>query len=278
MIREAFIKHSTFEAILLPKCNDEPKSWRYCQKSHMVHTKDYYFIIIVYFLRYRNELLIDKPFEVRSKYIDQIKGTNVISAETTSPGTPHDIWTMLYRKYKNSNSKRYPIDGIVLRHRKSTVSKAPYQYRFPKNLLFNIDTMSKYNVDGQCTLRLSLNNKFNFGVVENCTICIIYAHDDQYYYICFFDRGKFVFKHVAKSDRLTDLTRKKIHYRNDKIIVQDCKIIPNVVAFVRVYYNNNQNFSDRRLQSRYAIVGYEFKFITSMYDIPYSSVQWFDYI
>lgn len=149
LIHELFNRHSTFEAILLPNSNNEPKSWRYCgQKSHKVHTKDYYFIVVVDVLRYRNELLIDKPFELRAKYISRIKGTNVIHAETICPESGQDSWTQLYKRYKNSNSQFYPIDGIVLRHKKSTAAKAPYQYRFPKHLLFNINTLTNQCLEG----------------------------------------------------------------------------------------------------------------------------------
>lgn len=112
---------------------------------------------------------------------------------------------------------------------------------------------------------------------EICTVIIIYAHDDDYYNTCVYDRKKYKFIYEASMEKLTDHWREPLRYRNDPIYVHDAVIMPMGVAFLRVYHNYNDNYKNFNSKncSKRTILGYEHKLTISMYDVPYKSHCWF---
>lgn len=281
LIEEEFSKHSTFVAVLLPKSREPtpvPKSWRYSGlKTDRVHRKNYYFIVIVDVLRFRDTLLIDRPFKERQKYITMIKGVNVIHAATIAPNglDVSDAWSRHQHQHAEASSQLYHIDGVVLRHKNSTAVKPPNQFRFSKSLLHIIDTQANVRLYGDCSVISRLDVHFSPTMAERCTICLIYGHDEHYYYCCKFDRRAFTFVHDVKLERTCDLHRQSVRYRNDRIVVQNHQVLPRGIALVRVYHNCNKSLTNPLVDSTRAILGYEFKFTTSMYDLPFLYETWF---
>lgn len=98
-------------------------------------------------------------------------------------------------------------------------------------------------------------------MVKHREIIIVYAHDDENLYACYFDRDEKQFIH-ALTINYTYLSIPKISYRQP-FYVKNCKTEPMGYALVRVYYND---FSDLN-----TIIAIDVKKTISIYNIPYKS-------
>jgi len=241
---------------------------------------EYFVIIIVDVLRVNDVMLVDLPYKERMRYAQSLaKNTdNVIVAKTCSGSNATRLMTLLEREHHDVGFDMFsPINGIMYRKKTSVAKIPPAQYLFSQSVLYNFHKDKFDRIYGSCSLNVPFDSYFPLDMAETCTIVTVYAHDDDYYYTCVYDRVKFIFTHEAIMDRTCDMWRKQIRYRNDLIYVRGAVIMPMGVAFMRVYHNYNQTHrlvgTDNR--SKRVILGYEFKLTTSMYDVPYESCCWF---
>jgi len=280
--------HVTFEAVLLPL--DErgnQRSWRYVRTGDKTNSgcggilsAEHFVIIIVDVLRVNDVMLVDLPYKERMRYAQSLaKNTdNVTVAKTCSGSNATHLSTLLERKHHDDGFDMFsPINGIMYRKKTSVAKIPPVQYLFSQSVLYNFHKDKFDRIYGSCSLNVPFDSYFPLDMAETCTIVIVYAHDDDYYYTCVYDRVKFIFTHETLMDRTCDMWLKQIRYRNDLIYVSSAVIMPMGVAFMRVYHNYNQTHTlvgtDNR--SKRVILGYEFKLTTSMYDVPYESCSWF---
>lgn len=294
LYQKRFPMHATFEAMLVPLDESgRPRSWRYA-RSHRnngdgstsrttsnvmgIMTCQNFALYVVDVFRVRDKLLINEPFHRRVGYARLLECENVHVCDTRAgDDRGHALWDALERGHNEPTTLDpfAPINGVVLRGKNDTALCRSRQYVFSSNVIYNFQKNALTRVSGDCSMRLALDAYFSPDMAELCTVVTIYAHDDQFYYVCRFDRNLFTFVHDVCLDRVCDVWRTRLRYTKDKVYVQDAKLMPMGMAFLRIYHNDNRDFKNVRHDSRRTIVAYESKITTSMYDVPFKRTRWF---
>lgn len=289
LYQKRFPQHATFEAVLMPADErGEPRSWRYVRHTENggsnapvnrtgIATCQNFILFVVDVFRIRNRLLIDEPFSKRIQYARLLKCENVRVADTRTGIKGVELWDAMERQhYINPVLDCFaPINGVFLRHDDDKPSARSRQYIFSSNVIYSFQKNITTRMLGDCSLRLALDSYFSPDMAERCTVVPVYAHDDQFYYTCAFDRDEFTFVHDVRLDRVCDVWRTKLRYKTNAIYVRDALIVPMGIALLRVYHNTNTNFRRIDRDSRRTIVSYETKITTSIHDVPYEPVSWF---
>lgn len=295
LYQKKFPLHATFEAMLVPLDESgRPRSWRYSRSPNTrasilkpastvmgcsgIMTCQNFILYVVDVFRVRDKLLINEPFHKRIRYARLLECENVYVCNTCyGYDRGHVLWDTLERGHNDlvTLDPFAPINGIVLRGKNDIAVRKSKQYVFSSNVIYNFQKNALTQVSGDCSMRLALDSYFSPAMAEQCTVVTIYAHDDQFYYVCRFDRNLFTFVHDVCLDRVCDIWRTHLRYTKDKVYIRDAKLIPMGIAFLRIYHNDNRNFKNMRLDSRRTIIAYESKITTSIYDVPFKRTLWF---
>lgn len=243
-----FTVNATFEAIVLPLDRDKRvRSWRYGVCNNTIA------IFVVDVFRVDHNILVHLPFVKRAAHIKRIGGASVRQIPTDCS------WDSLEQSYHGRADLFDPVVGVVVRHRNASCADPPQAYRFNMTACYDFLTNTVTRLAGNVSLNEFQRLHFNLDMADRRTVCTVYAHDELHYYVCTFDRRRYQFVHYAVLDRLTDIARSKLKYKPESIYVVGAKRQPMGVMFLRVYYSKH----DR------SIIGFEHKFTTSMYDVPY---------
>lgn len=252
MYNARFTVNATFEAIVLPLDRDgRMRSWRYGahnnDKAHRV-------VVVVDVFRIDHRIMVDSPFVERAAHITSVGGTHV-----HVPPPTECTWESLERAYYRRTDLYDPIVGVVLRRGQDTCAEPPRAYRFNMTTCYDFLTNRVHRLAGSVALREFQRVHYNLDMADRRTVCTVYAHDESYYYVCTFDRQRFQFVHCAVLERLSDIARRRPKYTCESVYVLGARREVMGVMFLRVYYSAH----DR------AVVGFEHKLTTSMYDVPY---------
>lgn len=262
----------TFEAIIMPNDkNGNPCAWMYAPISYGNYT-----IAIVDIFRINDKLLLNEPFENRIKYIRKLcisekcryrDSIKLILCDNRNLET--NSWDKIYHDNCEKNDLLKPIVGVVFRRKLALCEEAPDSLYFPLNTFYDTLTNNLKKVDGDVSTRNYGQLRYNLDMSDNRTVCIVYAHDKNYYYVCKFDRFCYHFIHAARIERLSDIERKTIKYRQEPLFVLNAMQPAMGILLLRVYYNVYGI-------KNYKIVGCDVKLTTSIFDIPYNDELFFD--
>ncbi|KAE9522035.1 hypothetical protein AGLY_017555 [Aphis glycines] len=288
LYRKKIDVHATFEAVLLPL--DErgnQRSWRYVRNNDRsvtgcagILSAEHFTLTVVDVLRVNNTVLVDRPFRERMRYAKSLaKNTdNMTVAKTCCGPDATRLWSQLQRRHHTGAYDLFaPVNGVFMRLKTSPACTPAKQFMFSQSVVYDFQRDAFDRLYGPCSLNVPFQSFFPLEMSETCTVVVVYAHDNRYYYTCRYDRRKFTFVHDARLDRVCVDWRERLRYRNDPIYVEGATIMPMGVAFVRVYHNANPNHTAGCTpnRSKRCILGYEYKMTTSMYDVPYEPCSWF---
>jgi len=271
----------TFEAVILPTDSyGNTRSWRYWQYRQNWRM----YIVDVY--RYKQMVLLSKPFEERIIYAKKIANGNEILS------IPDNLKSIdyLFKEYRKNKDIYDSIIGIYRRHRKHILCEPSLQQlsmlengndrlntsnlRSPKtikhidhrrnsyilfNLLYTFDMLDLKVIplDKSCDInRLHMN----LEMADYKVLCLGYGHTESKIYLCRYDRTCHQFVHSATLERL-NIESCKLHYKPDKIYVINNKIIPQGILYLRVYFDINYN-----------VVGYDTKITDGRFKLPYDNI------
>ncbi|CAH0393286.1 unnamed protein product [Bemisia tabaci] len=302
---ERFESHATFEAVVLPLDRTGAlRSWRYNPRPkwskgakprtrrHTKIEKPDFVLKVVDVFRFEDGVLYDTPFEKRVDFIERIGG-RLIQCSSYSQDQAH--LEMLERDHRSSLDPFHPITGIMYRRCDSSYDEKPLIFKFRPihyyDFFSNEFVSPTLSADKVSVIGKPLSNIHGILidpeiVAEYRTVCIVYAHDKECYFVCKFDRDLFHFKHAGTLLRGTDISRKKPKYKRERIYVQNAKRIPMGIMLLRVYYNKEKGQMwwweeneahikrdteniEETFESSYSIVAYEDKITLSMYDVPH---------
>lgn len=284
--------HATFEAIILPvDTHGRLRSWRYKRTpTDSVLFSSSLRVVVVDVLRVHNRILVDEPFSERVGYLKKLFGQQrseskseqptVVPAETVRGHDAEKLWSRLERNYRNTGSHSSfeafePINGLILRSASETRRDECLQYVFAPVSIYSFRTNSVTRLHGRCSLREQLDTYFHVETAEVRTTLIVYAHDEFHYYVCVYDRTTLEFVHHATLARIPKVTLEP-KYRSELIYVRGARKRPAGVAYVRVYHNENDCLVATPGTPGRVILGYDQKLTTSMYDVPYVPVKWYE--
>lgn len=238
------------------------RSWRYW---------DYrvsYVLYVVDLLRIGRDCLTHLTFRKRMSRLQragfETKSDRVFLA-------PNDwCWKTGLRDYMNSGDLFTPIVGVVFRKwDEPGVTTPPYELRFPVSFCYDILTDTVIDV-----LKRKSDNKLprsdrlfiTAEMADTMTVHTVYAHDDNYLYLCHYNREVHQFEHWALLQRIPDEPPTLIlRYRTSESImvlnipdnVSAASIKPRGLLYLRVYYDLAGT-----------VLTYEYKPTTSKYDVP----------
>lgn len=245
-----FNAHITFEAIILPMdIKGFVRSWRYWPY------KNDYVIIPVDVFRYDQNILTDVPFVERQKYIKRIKGKHIRNHYLSDANT--SSWNEIKRNYDERADIYNPIVGIILREKNHTMisHRRHCEYRFPILISFNLKTLQIVRLKEAKDEDVK-NLHYNYEMSDHRKVAVAYGHDENYYYLCSYDRFTHQFKHAAKLERLPYDVGEPT-YKPESIYVICSETQCRGVCYLRIYYNKLKN-----------VIGYETKHTTSKFDVP----------
>lgn len=170
-------------------------------------------------------------------------------------------WNKLEQDIMKRRDVYDPIAGIILRKR-NELNLRTYEYRFNITFAFDLQEMTPINLMNlKKEDAIHYYMHYNPEMSEKRTICIVYGHDDNYYYICVYNRTLHQFIHAGRITRLPyDVDEP--HYKSESIYVINHKTQCRGIFYLRVYYKRNHN---------YKIISYETKLTTSKFDLPFTN-------
>lgn len=239
--------HATFEALILPTTHQNKlRSWRYWPY------RNGYKIIVVDVFRINLHMLTDLPFWERVKYLELIKGENVVPSPITSID---DL-----NRHQHQTDLFSPIRGILLRERNHNCESAAIEYRFNINFYYNYqsDSMCQINSSDTTIRQIHYSNFINLDMARYRTTVIVYSDDVKWYYVCKFHPALYQFVHIGRIEKMLN-DRQEVRYQDERVYVINSKNAVKGVAYMRVYYNHPNTRK---------IVGYDYKKTASFYDLP----------
>lgn len=237
----------TFEAIILPVDKyGHVRSWRYW------HYRKKIIIYIVDVFMFKGQMLLRIPYSERIKYAQHVE--NINQGILQIPQYKNDI-EKLYIQNKDIYD---PIIGIVFRKSEGLVPTQHYEYRF--NLLYAFDLLSEPKIIQlkDCTdiRRIHLN----LEMAEKKTICLAYGHNEDFIFLCHYDRAIHQFIHCAKLQR-SPYEPEPLIYKSEPIFVVNSQIdYPKGLLYLRIYYN-----------SLTQVLGYDRKITDNRFNITYNN-------
>lgn len=245
-----FNKPATFEAIILPITkNKEIKSWRSLEHHDFV-------IIIVDIFRIEQTMFTNLPFIDRHSQIHQITNSKIRYENE------------IFEQYATNNIANCfdpYITGFIYRKKSDLYFHRPIEYRFSLNRYYIYLKNLLYEYHGSISLKknqMHLNVYPNFEMAKYRTVCIAYADDTDFFYICKYRPELFQYVYVGKIRKLPSEKENlsQTEYKQQYIFVINAQIEIKGVLLLRIYYNDTNDYN--------SLMGYEKKITTSIYDIP----------
>lgn len=170
-----------------------------------------------------------------------------------------------YENHKNIQNNKdmfFPIVGTVYRSKNGLCNLINEYVSFSFNKYF--DTLKNdVNVfEGPVSLfhdQLNLNIHICLEMARYKTVCMIYADDDEFFYVCKFKKSVYQFVQIGRIKKLPyDDTFYK--YKITNLFIVNAKHENKGILFLRLYYNEPGE--------RDSLIGYEQKLTSSKYDVP----------
>lgn len=242
----------TFEAIILPTDKyDHVRSWRYW------HYRKNIIMYIVDVFMLNGQMLLQVPFCERIKYAHQIENTNQGILQIPTYKTAN-CWYDIEKQYIRNKDIYDPIIGIFIRKSESLVPTKHYEYRF--NILYAFDLLSETKIiqlkDCEDIRRIHLN----LEMAEKKTICLAYGHNEEYIFLCYYNREIHHYVHCANLQR-SPYEPEPLRYKAEPIFVVNSQTEnPQGLLYLRIYYN-----------SLAQVIGYDRKNTDSRFNVMFNN-------
>lgn len=253
----------TLAVVLLPTDPySRSRSWRYWDDRIS------YVLYVVDLLRIGRDCLTHLNFRKRIRRLRQARFDEKSNRVFVAPNDW--CWETGLHNYMNSGDLFTPIVGAVFRKwDEPGVTTPPYEFRFPVSFCYDILTDTVIDV-----LKRKSNYKLpkcdrlfiTAEMADTMTVHTAYAHDDNYFYLCHYNRDAHQFEHWALLQRVPEEPPTLIvRYRTSESIVvlnipdniSSTVIKPRGLLYLRVYYELSGT-----------VLTYEYKPTTSKYDVP----------